>query len=121
MRSLLSLAMLLTTLSSLPADEPAAGKTLLDVWEVAYLNGGRAGHVHTITQEVVQDGQKLLRTTIEQRLTVKRNDEAIELKMDTGNLETPAGKVTGVFMRAYLGKNKTLDLKGTVAGDRACT
>ena len=112
-----SLTVLLASLSSIHAFEPAADKTLLDVWDVVYLKNSKAGFVHTITKEIVHDGRKLLQTTVEQRLTLKRNDNVIELKMDTGNLETSEGKVVGVFMRQYLGKNKTLDLKGTVVGD----
>ena len=36
--------------------------------------------------------------------------------MDNGDDETPAGKVVGVFMRQYLGKDKQLLLAGTIKG-----
>src|SRR5262249_32701184 len=35
---------------------------------------------------------------------------------DTGAVETAGGKVVGVFMRQYLGKDKTLTVKGVVKG-----
>lgn len=93
-----------------------AGKTVLDVWESAYLQGGRAGYVHTSTVEIEKDGHKLYRTMVELNLTVKRFKDTIQLKMDIGNTETADGKVIGVFKRQYLGKAKSLDLVGTVVG-----
>ncbi len=93
---------------------PAPGKLVLDQWDAAYLQGGRAGHVRTYTTEVEQDGEKRLRTTVELRLTVKRFSDTISLAMDTGTVETPEGKVTGVFMRQFLGKDKELKLVVTV-------
>ena len=50
-----------------PAGAPKADKVLLDVWDAAYLPGGKAGYVHTFTHEIEEDGQKLLRTTVELR------------------------------------------------------
>jgi transglutaminase-like putative cysteine protease len=94
-----------------------AGRKVLDVWDVAYLRGSPAGHVHTVADELEIDGQKLLRTTVELRLKVRRNNEPVELAMDTGAWETPEGRVTGTFMRQYLGKTKKLDITGTVVGD----
>jgi transglutaminase-like putative cysteine protease len=111
--SLLTLGL---SVSTALAGGPATGKIVLDLWDVAYLQGGRAGYVHTFTEEINKNGQKLLRTTMELRLTIKRFEETIQLGMDTGTLETPAGKVAGVFMRQYLGKNKALDIVGTVMG-----
>src|SRR5439155_13235854 len=75
------------------------------------------GYVHTLVQEFDKSGQKLLRSTIELRLTVKRFKDTIQLGMDTGTFEVPEGKVAGVFMKHYLGKAKTLDIVGIVKGD----
>jgi predicted transglutaminase-like cysteine proteinase len=101
---------------SLHAGGASKAKTVFDQWEAAFLGGGRAGHVHTYTEEFDLEGEKLLRTTQELRLTVKRFKDVIQLAMDVGMTETPDGKVTGVFMRQYLGKTKQLDLSGTVVG-----
>ncbi len=104
------------TLSLGAAPVLAGGTPVLDFWDAAYLQGGRAGYVHTYTEEITQNGEKLLRTTAELRLTIKRFTDTIQLGMDTGTLETPEGKVTGVFMRHYLGKTKKLEIAGTVVG-----
>ena len=45
-------------------------KVVFDQWEAAFLQGGRAGHVHTTTEEFDLEGQKLLRTTQEDRKSV---------------------------------------------------
>jgi transglutaminase-like putative cysteine protease len=92
-------------------------KVLLDIWDAASLAGGKAGHVHTTVLETRQrGGEKILRTTVELSLTVKRFQDTIQLRMDTGTDETPEGKVVGVFMRQYLGRGKQLTITGTVAG-----
>jgi hypothetical protein len=106
---------LLTSLFTLGVIAPIAvgQQPLLDTWDAAYLQGSRAGYIHTRTDEIDHDGAKLWRTTMELRLTVKRFNDSVQLGMDTGTFETPEGKVTGVFMRQYLGKAKKLDIQGT--------
>src|SRR5206468_8297298 len=74
---------------ALAAGEKLAGKVLLDVWDAAYLQGGRAGHVHTFAEEFERDGQKLIRTTVELRLRIKRFSDTVELGMDSGDVTTP--------------------------------
>src|SRR5438132_11118243 len=81
------------------AGDAPAGKVVLDLWDAAYLQGGRAGHVHTFVEEFERDGARLLRTTIEFRLKVKRFSDTIDLGMDSGDIATPDGKVMAVFMR----------------------
>jgi len=68
------------------AGETPVGKVVLDLWDAAYLQGGRAGHVHTFVEEFERDGEKLLRTTVELRLKVKRFSDTVELGMDSGRL-----------------------------------
>jgi hypothetical protein len=97
------------------AGEPL-GKLILDLWEVAYLKGGKAGHVHTTVRQIERGDDSVRRTTVELHLTVKRFNDTIQLRMETGTEETAAGKVLGVFMRQYLGKDKQLVLTGTVKG-----
>lgn len=95
-----------------------AGKVLLDTWDVAYLGEGKAGYVHTIAREMEIDGNKAIRTTLELRLTVKRFSDVVEMAMDTGSVETADGKVTGVFMKQYLGKKQQLQIDGIVKGSQ---
>lgn len=97
------------------AAEPA-GRTVLDIWNAAYLEGARGGYVHTTVHEVERDGQKLYRAVTRLNLTIKRNGATIQLRMDTGDEETAEGKVTGVWMRQYQGDQEQLLIRGTVKG-----
>src|SRR5258707_1201668 len=98
---------------SSPGDEPQP-KLVLDLWDAAYLQGVRAGYVHTCVHEFEKDPVKLLRTTMELRLTVKRSGDTIQLGMDIGTYETTAGQVVGTFLKHFLGKSKTLEITGIV-------
>ena len=109
---------LLGGLSAAMAGEPARGKLVLELWDAAYLENGKAGYVHTFTEEFQQNKETVLRTTVELRLTVKRNAEVIQLSMDTGTTETLEGKVVGVFMKQFLGKDKSLELTGSVSAGK---
>lgn len=115
-RCLFFLGILVLSHSTARAQEQPA-RAVLDLWDVAYLQGARAGYVHTMVHETEKDGVTLLRSTLELRLTVKRSGDVIQLGMDTGTLETPEGKVVGVFTKQFLGKKQTLSLAGIVSGD----
>ena len=91
-------------------------KTVVDFWDVIYLEGGKAGAVHTTVVEADSRGQKILRTTVDMQLIVKRNNQVLELKGQTGTEETPAGLVVGTFMKQSLGSNKQMSIVGVVKG-----
>lgn len=97
-----------------------AGETapVWERWESAYLGGVRSGHVRTFATEVISEGERHFATTVEMRLQIKRFSDLVHLGMDTGTIETPAGYVTGVFMRQYLGKTQKLEIRGQVDGDK---
>lgn len=97
--------------------EQTAGTTVLDHWDAAFLQGVRAGYVHSWTVELDKDGQKLLQSIVDQNLSVKRFNDTIQLRMDTGTTETEDGRVVGVYTRQYLGKKQTLDITGKVEGE----
>ncbi len=94
----------------------ASGDVVLENWDAAYLNDGKAGYVRTITRELDFDGMKVLHTTVEMRLTVKRFTQTLQMAMDTGSTESREGTVLGVFMRQFLGKEQKLLIEGTVVG-----
>src|SRR5437868_6889433 len=86
------LGLILLAASSAPAGEPKS-KLLVDLWDAAHLQGGRAGFVHTTVHELDRDGQKTRRITIELFLNLKRNSDVIPLRVTTATEETAAGKV----------------------------
>jgi hypothetical protein len=99
-----------------PALAAEKTKGVLDLWEAAYLKGGKTGYIRTYVVEFERDQKKVFRTTVDLNLTMKRFKDTIHLRMETGTEETADGKVTGVFMRQYLGKKQVLHLVGTVSG-----
>jgi hypothetical protein len=107
---------LLLFAGALRAAEPQ-GKLVKELWDAAYLEGAKVGYFRTSVHEVERDGQKLLRTTVELNLTVKRFNALANLRMESGTEETADGKVRGVFMRQFFDGGKQLVLAGTVAGD----
>jgi hypothetical protein len=100
------------------AGDKQAGKIVLDLWDAAYLQGGRAGYVHTFVEEFERNDHRLLRTTVELRLRIKRFSDSVELSMDSGDYATSDGKVYAVFMRQTLGKNKKVEIVGLVKEGR---
>jgi hypothetical protein len=107
---------LLFVVGTARAEEPR-GRLVQDIWNAAYLGGGKAGFVRTSIYEIEHDGQKVLRSTTELNLTLQRFNNEIQVLMESGTEETPEGKVVGVFMRQQLSKNQQMVLTGTVKGD----
>jgi transglutaminase-like putative cysteine protease len=99
------------------ADGPQ-GKLIEDIWEVAYLEGARAGYVHTEIHEIDKNGRTYFTTVLSLNLTVKRNRDVIQLRMDSGNTETSDGKVLATYMRQYLGPDKQQVVTGVVKGSQ---
>jgi hypothetical protein len=101
----------LLSVGGVRADETRS--TATHTWEIARLEGAHAGYFHTVTTPIVRDGQKLLQTTQELRLTVRRYGDIAQLRMDSGTDETAEGKVLGVSMTQYEAGG-VLVLKGAV-------
>jgi transglutaminase-like putative cysteine protease len=92
-------------------------KLAQDVWEVALVKDAQGkeqkiGYAHFTVQEITLEGEKLLRARKELRLTIGRGEQMAEVKADVGTDETHEGKVVGVYMKQWLGKEQTLVLQG---------
>jgi transglutaminase-like putative cysteine protease len=103
--------------STLQAAEPRDA-VVQHIWEAAYLGQARAGFVHTTVNEFTRQGQKIVKTTVDLSLTVKRFNDTVNLRMETGTEETPVGKVLAVSMRQFLGNDQQLLMRGTVEGEQ---
>jgi len=95
----------------------AGEKLVMDLWDAAYMEGGKAGYIHTMVAEHERGERKLFQATVQLNLTVKRFQQTIQLQMDTGTIEAEDGKVIGTFMRQYLGRGKMLEVTGAVVGN----
>ena len=109
---------LLLAVSLVRADEtlpiPSAA---VHAWDSATLDGAPAGYFHSVTTSVTRAGRKLLHTTQELRLTVRRYKAVVALRMDSGTDETADGKVVGISMHQYEGGGG-LDMKGILKGGK---
>jgi transglutaminase-like putative cysteine protease len=100
-----------------PASEPQ-GKVVRETWDAAFLDNAKAGYVHTVTRAVGAEDQKVLQTTMELDLTVKRFNDLAHMRMESGTEETEDGTVVAVFMKQSLGKDQQLVVRGTVKGEQ---
>src|SRR4051794_25333851 len=114
MRMTAALALGLCLVVPARADDPKSAAQ--DIWDAAYLQGQRAGHVRTTIAEVVKDGKKHLAVTVDLNLTLKRFNDVIQVRAQTGNEETLDGKVTAVFLKQFLAQKQQVSVKGTVEG-----
>src|SRR5438067_1754256 len=69
-----------------PPAQPA-GKLIKETWDAAYLEGARTGYFHTTVREIERDGQKLYVSTLEMSLTIKRFNDVVKLRMQSGTEE----------------------------------
>jgi len=115
------LVLLLLSAGLVPAQAPGkaepAAKTVHDLWDAAYLDGTRAGYIHTLVREIpLAGGGKVYQTTVALDLTLRRFKDVIRQQMESGTVEAADGKVLGVSMTQSLGKDQQLKLTGKVVG-----
>jgi hypothetical protein len=101
-----------------PIRSAAPPRVVHETWDAAFLDGHKAGYFHVIVQELERDGQKFFSTTLTMDLTVRRFEQTANLRQETGNIETPEGKVVGVSMKQFLARQQTMVLTGIVKGDQ---
>jgi len=116
-RFLLALSLLLLSVGFAPGQEKA-GKIIKETWDAAYLEGARAGYFHSTIREGERDGQKVFTVTLEMNLTIKRYGSVVNLRMETGNVETADGKILELFLIQHVDKGKPQVIKGLVKGDK---
>ena len=88
------------------AAEPPAPKPTQETWDAVYIEGGKAGYFHTTCREIERDGKKLLSCTQAMQLGVKREGNVVTVRVETGDEETADGKVVGVSLTQFAGKDK---------------
>ena len=106
-------ALLLAASFAVAADAP---KLPEDTYEIALLDGARVGYCHTSVRKNDGDGKEL-RVTSSLELTLRRFSTQVRLRMDSGTIESPEGKVLGVFMKQNAGSSKQVELSGVVTDE----
>jgi transglutaminase-like putative cysteine protease len=103
--------LLCVSLTGLARGEDGSAKPPDEVFEVVELDGTRVGTLRTTVQE--QEG-KQLRTTATLELTLRRYGALVRLVREEGTVETPAGRVVGVFLRQGQAGGRQLQLLGAL-------
>ena len=98
------------------AQQQPAGKLVSETWDAAYLEGARAGYVHTTTREFMVGGDKVLRTVQELKLSVRRFGQRADMLAEKMTDETPSptGFLLGVHFRMMAGQDTQLELHAPV-------
>ena len=99
--------------------QTAPFKPTHEIWETVFARDreGRdqqIGFAHLTVEPITVDGKKIVRATRELRISVKRGGQDAELRAETGTDEDDQGKVTGIFMKQWTGKQQTLTMRGSV-------
>jgi transglutaminase-like putative cysteine protease len=89
-------------------------KKLLDVWQAAYFEGLKVGHVHALAQEVMRHGKKVIRTDRQMNLVLKRYGSVVPIRIDETSLETADGKVLSLATTQYLAGDEKRTSTGVV-------
>jgi len=113
--SLLCVIGLSLPLSAARGDEPQV-RILKEVWEAAYLEGQKAGHLHHVFREITAGQRKLIEATAELELNLTRFNQQLKLQFAMGNTETPDGRVLGLAVSQTLSRDQRIVRKGRVEG-----
>jgi hypothetical protein len=98
------------------AQQQSEGKIISETWDAAYLEGARAGHVHTTTREFGSGKDTVLRTVQKLELNVRRFGQVADMLAEKMTDETPGpnGLVLGVHFRMMAGRETQLELHAPV-------
>ncbi|HEV3143096.1 MAG TPA: transglutaminase-like domain-containing protein [Gemmataceae bacterium] len=97
-----------------PEAKKPEGKIVSETWDAAYLEGARAGSVHTTVREYKVGDDTILRARQELRLSVRRFGDVATMGAAKTTDETPSGLLLGVYFVMQAGKETQLDLRAPV-------
>jgi transglutaminase-like putative cysteine protease len=112
--NLLWSGLLLLLVAPVHAKDAGPGKLIKETWDAAYLEGARTGYYHTTIREVERNGETIYVATLEMSLTIKRFNDIVKMRMQTGAEETADGKVVGLFLTHFLDRDKRFVMTGRV-------
>lgn len=87
-----------------------------ETWDVVFLNGERAGHIHTSVFRETRSAGDVLRIEQEEALTLRRGDNRIDTRSTTTSIETPDGRLLEFTCDLVQG-NIPLEARGQVIGN----
>jgi transglutaminase-like putative cysteine protease len=99
-------------------EAPPARKVIEEQWHAAYFEGVRAGYVHSTITERITDGVKLIHTTRDVHLLMRRYKAIVPMHVEAASLEKLDGKAIGLSFTQHLDKERKLTIIGRVKGDK---
>lgn len=125
-----SLCCLLLIAGSMWASEPpkqtkmlngpalASGTVVREIWVDRFNAQGRLGWMQTLSYQVTEQGQPLIRTVVRDNLRYLRSGSPYSEDTEQYSIETTDGSVVEVGYRTSLGKNQDLVIRGRPIGKR---
>src|SRR5262245_44081206 len=62
-------------------------------WEAVFIGNDKVGYVHTVIQPTTENGEQAVKVEVETFMSIKRFNQATEMRLDFNSVETPAGKL----------------------------
>jgi hypothetical protein len=91
-------------------------KVLRETWYERRCDQGKLGYLTLRAEEIEQDGQKLIRTTLRDTMKYIRSGDPYSESTEQYSVEDASGKVVEVGYRTTLGKKQDLIVKGRPQG-----
>jgi hypothetical protein len=101
------------------ADEPKEGRLIEESGEAYSIQGTRVGYAHVTIHEVEEGGQKLLRTTSDLHMTLKRDGQTVKQQITLTSWDTPAGELVRFESSLTAGLGRILSQGRASAGTLA--
>lgn len=96
----------------------ASGPVVREIWVDRYNAAGRLGWMQTLSYELTENNQKLIRTVVRDHLRYLRSGDPYQEYTEQYSVETKAGEVVEVGYRTSLGKNQDLVIRGRPQGNK---
>jgi hypothetical protein len=94
------------------------GKVVLEVWQDRYTEKGRLGWLQTLSYEIEEGGQTLIRTVQRDHLRYLRSGDPYQEDTEEYSVETKDGKLIEIGYRTSLSKDLDLVVRGRPHGDK---
>ena len=88
-----------------------------EVWQAYYMQGKKVGHGYTKTEEINQGSQRLIRTSAEAMLEVRRFGQPASMRTEFTTLEKPTGELIRFETKVQMGR-VPMSAKGRVRGEK---
>ncbi len=87
-----------------------------ELWDISYFSGHKVGYEHTVIEERLRQGRRLIRILQNQVMTLRRFSESLQMTFELESWQTPEGELLAFRGRQHQGITAQ-EFSGVVAGD----